>query len=188
MNPAVEARRTAERLTGITRQQTLLRLGIGLASVALLVLVPASGGAVPLPLVVIVLVLTLATMALPHGWTPLVLLAALATVWVRQVPDVDDVRTVLAAALLFVVHALCTLTSYGPPEMAVHRALVLAWMRRTVAAVSVAAGVWLAAGLLRGADLPAGPWVTVAALALLLACTGFLTVRLLGRDAAPGGR
>lgn len=188
MNPGVEARRTAERLTGITRQQTVLRLGTGLVPVGVLVLAAATGGSLALPLVVIVLVVTLWTMVLPHGWAPLVLVSVLATVWASQVPTLLDVRTVLAAALLFMVHILCTLTSYGPPEMTLSRDLLLVWLRRTMMVVLVAAGVWLAAVLLRGAGPPEDPWVSVAALALLLGWTAFLTVRLLGRDAAPGSR
>jgi hypothetical protein len=185
MNPAVELRRSAERLAGITRQQTLLRLGIAAAAGGVLLLVPAAGGSLPVLVVALVLLLTLAAMLLPHGWAPLVLLTGLAVVWARLVPDLVDVRSVPVAALLFTVHVLCTLTSYGPPEMRLPDALLLAWLRRTGVAVAGAAGAWLAVRMLAG--LPESGWVLVVALAMLLGWTAFVTVRLLGRDGAPGG-
>jgi hypothetical protein len=72
---------------------------------------------------------------------------------------------------------VCALTSYGPPELVLDRALLRTWLRRTGLAVAAAAAVWLASWLLAVAEAP--EWVRVAALGLLLGWTAFLTTRLL---------
>lgn len=177
MNPGAFTRRTAERLSGISRQQLLLRGCIGAGTAAVLVVIVASGGTLSLFWTAIVVLAALVTMLIPHDFAPLVLLAGLAWLWGISVPDLMHPLTILVAALLFGIHLACALTSYGPPELVLDRELLRTWTRRTGLAVAAAAAVWLVSWLLAVADAP--EWVRIAALGLLLGWTAFLTTRLL---------
>ena len=179
MNPGAATRRMAERLSGISRQQVLLRAGIGVGTLAVLAVILLSGGTLTLFWTFFVVLAALVTMLIPHDFAPLVLLAALAWLWAISVPDLASPSAIVVAAFLFGIHVACGLTSYGPPELVLDRPLLVSWVRRGVLATGAAVAVWLASWLLALGDQPGNEWVRVAALGLLLGWTALLTTRLL---------
>lgn len=68
-------------------------------------------------------------------------------------------ETIAAAAALLVAHVAATVISYGPPELALDRAVVRLWLTRGATLAAVAPLVWLLAALLRGQPEPPGVWI-----------------------------
>lgn len=64
-----------------------------------------------------------------------------------------------AAAALLVAHVAATVVSYGPPELALDRAVVRLWLTRAAALAAAAPLVWVLAALLRGRPEPPGVWI-----------------------------
>jgi hypothetical protein len=181
VNPGAATRRMAERLSGSSRQQLVLRGGIGLGTLGVFVVILLTGGTVSLFWTSLVVLAAVVTMLIPHDFAPLVLLGALAWVWAISVPDLSSPSVILVAALLFGIHVLCALTSYGPPEMVLDTVLLRTWLRRGGLAVAAAAVVWMASWLVSEVDAPGSDWVRVVALGLVLVWTALLTARLLRR-------
>jgi hypothetical protein len=181
VNPAAATRRMAERLSGSSRDQLALRACIGVGTAAVLAVIVLSGGSLALFWTTVVVVAALVTMLIPHDFAPLVLLGLLVWLWAISVPDLTHPSAILVAALLFGIHVLCLLTSYGPPEMVLDATLVKTWGRRTGLAVGAAVAVWLVSWLLAGSEPPGGEWLRIAALGIVLLWTAFLTTRLLRR-------
>jgi hypothetical protein len=184
MNAGVGMLRAWERLGLASRQHVLLRALSGLAGILFLVLIVRAGGTYH-PLMSLALVgLVALVMLLPDSGAPLFLVLGLGTLWAISVPETLSAWTLGAALDLLVLHLVCTLASYGPPQLVLGAAMFRLWAGRGALMAAVTALVWLGGRTLGALDLSATGLVTAAALALLLGWTALLSVRLVTRDAA----
>jgi hypothetical protein len=87
----------------------------------------------------------------------------------------------LAAAALVASHVAALLTSYGPDDVPLDRALTLLWLRRGAAVLLAAPAVWLLAQGLRDQPEQAGVWV--AGVVAVIGAVLFAIVA--GRDREP---
>lgn len=179
MSPGAFTRGVAERLSGISRQQLVLRCGIGVGAVGVLAVILIAGGTLSPFWTSFVVLAALVTMLIPQDFAPFVLLTGLIWLWAISVPDLFSPATILVAALLFGIHVLCALTSYGPPELVLDRAILVRWLSRCTWGAAAAGATWSAVWLTSSVQLSGGEWVRVVALGLLLVWIGFLTSRLL---------
>lgn len=167
-----------------SRQQLLLRVATVGATLGFLWLVPVAGGTPGVISVAALLGVGVLAVALPDSSAPLFLVLGLGWLWWGEVPDRFSGWTLLAAALLLVVHVAATLACYGPPALELPGSLLVTWTGRAAVMLAGAALVWVAGGVLTGLDLPPSATVVVVALALVAGWVTLLLARLVGRDAA----
>jgi hypothetical protein len=117
-----------------------------------------------------------------------VMLAVLAW-WVVTLDDGLHPAVLVAAAALLVTHVASVLTSYGPGEMPVERALILLWVRRGALLLLAVPPVWGLAVLLRDQpDDPDQPGIWVVGLLAALVATVAAAVTLTARQPGEGDR
>lgn len=172
----------------LSRQQLLLRAVPLPATVAFAVLVGLAGGPFrPLFVVPAVLLAALVTL-LPDSSAALFLLLDLVVLWSVSVPERLGAPVLVAALLLLVLHLAVTLAAVGPPGLVLERSLLRLWALRGVLLAATAVGTWVAARLLAGVGMRPSGWAMATGLAVLLAWTAVLTVRLSERGDAPAAR
>lgn len=182
MSPVREATEVLDRLSLLSPQQRVLRLGVGLAGAGFLVLVPLAGGVWHPVASALLGLLVLVAVVLPESHAALALVVSLGVLWGVSVPRGLDGWVLVAAADLWLLHVTCTLASYGPSGLVLDRAPLVAWARRTVVCLVAALAVWAAAVVLDVADLPGTGLVLGLALAVVLAWVGLLSRRLVRRE------
>jgi hypothetical protein len=167
-----------DRLSLASVQQRVLH-AVVLASSLVLVVLPVlvEGEFSPL-FAVPALVLAALAALLPESNLPLALVLWLGVLWLRSMPDEVSAWTLVAAVDLAVLHAACTLASYGPPGLRLDATLLRRWGRRFVLCVAAAVLTWTASEVVAFLDLPPSRLVLALALAALLAWAGLLAARL----------
>lgn len=156
--------------------QLALRSCVAAGSVATL-LAAAAVGRVPAWLAVLVGALAVCALVLPESPVGLLLVAALALVWLLlPAGSVTSPWVLLAAAGVVAVHVALHVAGQGPAVMHPDPAQARLWLRRAAGLWCCAALLWLAARWLRGVPTPSA--VLVLALVLLTAALVWIAQRM----------
>jgi hypothetical protein len=167
-------------------QQRLLRATAPLGTVVFLVLLVLAGGEFRPFLGAMAVALGLVVALVPESHAPVGLLVWLGLLWGVSAPGDLDGWLLLATADLLLVHAACTLASYGPPGLTLDGALVRVWVRRGLVCLAAGVAVWAAAVVVRFLALPGSGLLLGAALLVSLGWVGFMSVRFARADVVRG--
>ncbi len=183
MSPVREATEVLDRLSLLSPQQRVLRLGVGLAGAGFLVLVPLAGGVWHPVASALLGLLVLVAVVLPESHAALALVVSLGVLWGVSVPRGLDGWVLVAAADLWLLHVTCTLASLrslgagARPRAAASPgpgARWCAWSPRSRSGRPPSSST--------SRDLPGTGLVLGLALAVVLAWVGLLSRRLVRRE------
>lgn len=180
MSLATQTTSLLDDLSRLSAQQWVFRLVVVPATVTFLVVAGLAGGRQYPALVVAVLLLCAVVVLLPDSGAALGLLMVLLGSWLLLVPEQLGAWTVLAALDLVLLHVGVALASYGPPSTVLEPRMLRLWARRAALLAGVAVAGWLLARLVAGLGLPRSAAAMATGLAVLLAWTGVLALRLAG--------
>lgn len=178
MSRASEARILLGGLVGLGRQQWLLRGGVAVLAAAAFGVEVAAGAPVQTLPIVLLAVVVLLSAGFPDSHAPLAVVVVLGGYWAMNVDQQLSVLLLVEAVLLLAFHVTCLLAAYGPPSVVLDAELLRRWLTRCGAGIAVALGVWVAARIAAGLELPGGGWAVAAGLLLLVGWVAVLARRL----------
>ncbi|NEA36561.1 hypothetical protein [Streptomyces sp. SID13031] len=131
--------------------------------------------------------LLVACVLLPDSLAALMFLIVVCGGWLMRAPSDLTYAVVLTGIALLVVHLASAFAGQIPSYAVVGRQAMRKWLLPATLAALLAPVVAVAAGLVRGADVPGSLFVTVAALAAATAAVWFASGQPIGGNSAQAG-
>ena len=166
------------RLAALSRQQWLLRALVLLAPACAFAVEVRAGAAVQLWVVVLLTGFTVLSAAMPDSHAPLAVPLLVAGYWAMEVGEQISVSLLAVTVAMVGFHVACLLAAYGPPSVALDSVLLRRWTARAGLGCAAAGGVWLAARVADGRDVPGNGWLMAAALLLVVGWAALLGRKL----------
>lgn len=144
--------------------------------------VAGAGPTPPLVWIVVVVSAVAAAMA-PDTHTGLFVVAIVVWQWLAAVDDVASVRSLGVAIALFVFHSLLALMAVTPGTAAIHRDVLIRWLRRGGWVNAGTVAVWALVAVFEGRNAPGS--ATLTATGMVVTAAAILVLR--HRSLAPQG-